>query len=171
MSKELAPLTASRNQTLARPTVYKDTEDSTVDGWLLLMRHFLERVHVKSTEIYKPWPIFDHLEGEARKYIINKSEPGQNEPEKVFFTLLASRFGIVGNKIQVSQMFMSGVQQEKEDWMQYLDALEGLRTQGFPDEPITTKNYEILQRFTVAIVFKTLYYGKSLLWCAWPKST
>ena len=32
--------------------------------------------------------------------------------------------------------------------MQYLDALEGLRTQGFPDESITTKRYEVLQRFT-----------------------
>ena len=31
--------------------------------------------------------------------------------------------------------------------MQYLDALEGLRSQGFPQEPITTKRYEILQRF------------------------
>ena len=31
--------------------------------------------------------------------------------------------------------------------MQYLDALEGLRSQGFPQESITTKRYEILQRF------------------------
>ena len=43
---------------------------------------------------------------------------------------------------------MSRVQQDKEDWMQYLDALEGLRTQGFPDELITVRRYEILQRFT-----------------------
>ena len=35
--------------------------------------------------------------------------------------------------------------------MQYLDALEGLRTRGFPDEPITTKRYEILQRFTEGV--------------------
>ena len=31
--------------------------------------------------------------------------------------------------------------------MQYLDALEGLRSQGFPQESITTKRYKILQRF------------------------
>ena len=31
--------------------------------------------------------------------------------------------------------------------MQYLDALESLRSQGFPDEPITTRRYEILHRF------------------------
>ena len=40
--------------------------------------------------------------------------------------------------MQVRQTFMSRTQQEKEDWMQYLDALEGRRTQGFPDEPIAT---------------------------------
>ena len=28
--------------------------------------------------------------------------------------------------------------------MQYLDAFEGLRSQGFPDEPLTTRRYEIL---------------------------
>ena len=31
--------------------------------------------------------------------------------------------------------------------MQYLDALKGLRSQGFPEEPVTTKRNEILQRF------------------------
>ena len=49
--------------------------------------------------------------------------------------------------MQVRQAFQSRVQQEKEDWMQYLDALESLRSQGFPQETITTKRYEILQRF------------------------
>ena len=29
--------------------------------------------------------------------------------------------------------------------MQYLDALEGLRGQGSPDEPFTTRRYEILR--------------------------
>ena len=49
--------------------------------------------------------------------------------------------------MQVRQTFQSRIQQEKEDWMQYLDALEGLRSQGFPQKSITTKRYEILQRF------------------------
>ena len=31
--------------------------------------------------------------------------------------------------------------------MQCLDALESLRSQGFPDEPLTTRGYEILHRF------------------------
>ena len=137
MSKELAPLIANRDQTRVRPTVYKGTKDGTVDGWLPVMKRFLERVHAKSPKIDKAWAIIDHLEGEARNYIINKSEPERDEPDKVF-SLLASRFGTGGNRMHVRQTFMSRVQQEKEDWMQFLDALEGLRTQGFPDEPITT---------------------------------
>ena len=49
--------------------------------------------------------------------------------------------------MQVRQAFLTRAQQEKGDWMQYLDALEGLRSQRFPQEPIKTKRYEILQRF------------------------
>ena len=128
MSKELAPLIANRDQTRVRPTVYKGTKDGTVDGWLPVMKRFLERVHAKSPKIDKAWAIIDHLEGEARNYIINKSEPERDEPDKVF-SLLASRFGTGGNRMHVRQTFMSRVQQEKEDWMQFLDALEGLRTQ------------------------------------------
>ena len=49
--------------------------------------------------------------------------------------------------MQVRQAFATRQQSDREDWMQYLDALEGLRSQGFPGESVTTKRYEILQRF------------------------
>ena len=32
----------------------------------------------------KAWAIIDHLEGKARNYIINKSEPERNDPGKIF---------------------------------------------------------------------------------------
>ena len=67
-------------------------------------------------------------------------------PEKVF-ELPASRFGTGGNRMQVRQAFTTRQQSDREDRMQYLDELEGLRSQGFPEEPVTTKRYEILQRF------------------------
>ena len=105
------------------------------------MPRFLEQVHAKSTNIDKAWAIIEHLENEARNYIINKFEP-----ERVF-TLPVSRFGTGGNRMQVRQTFMFRTQQDKEYWVQYMDALESLRTQGFPDEPIATSRYEILQRF------------------------
>ena len=146
MPKELAPLIANRDQTRVRLTIRKGTKYGTVDGWLPLMKRFLERVHTKSNKIDKAWAIIDHLEEEARNYIINKSEPERDEPDKVF-ALLASRFGTGGNRMHVRQTLMARIQQEIEDWMQFLDVLEGLRTQGFPDEPNARRRYEILQRF------------------------
>ena len=129
------------------------------------MKLSLERVHTTSTETDKAWAIIDHLEGEAKNYIINKSEPERDHPEKVF-TLLASRFGTGGNRMHVRETYMSRVQQEKEDWMQNLDALEGLRTQRFPDEPITTKRYEILQRITDGVRDPTLRQELAVVYAA-----
>ena len=53
--------------------------------------------------------------------------------------------------MQVRQAFITRQQSDREDWMQYLDALEGLRSQGFPEEPVSTKRFEILQRFIEGI--------------------
>ena len=149
MFMELASLIAPRHQARVRHTVYKGSKSCTVDGWLLLMNRLLERVHENFTKLDKAWTIINHLEGEARNYLINKSEPERDNPDKEC-TLLASRFGTKGIRMQVRQTFMARIQHEKEDWKQYLDALEGLRTQGFPEAPITTRHNEIIQLFTDA---------------------
>ena len=146
MSKELAPLLAGRDLAQTRPNVYRGSKDGSIDGWILIMQRYLKRTQTKVSAEDQAWSIIGHLEGEARNYIINKAESERDAPEKVF-ELLSSRFGAGGNRMQVRQAFQSRIQQEKEDWMQYLDALEGLRSQGFPQEGITTKRYEILQRF------------------------
>ena len=145
MSKELAPLLAGRDLAQTRPNVYRGSKDGSIDGWILIMQRYLKRIQTKVSAEDRALSIIGHLEGEARNYIINKAESERDTPEKVF-ELLSSRFGAGGNRMQVRQSFQSRVQQEK-DWMQYLDALEGLRSQGFPQETITTKRYEILQRF------------------------
>ena len=146
MSKELSPLLAGRDLAQTRPNVYRGSKDGSIDGWILIMQRYLERIQTKVSAEDRAWSIIGHLEGEARNYIINKAESERDTPEKVF-ELLSSRFGAGGNRMQVRQAFQSRVQLQKEDWMQYLDALEGLRSQGFPQETITTKRYEILQRF------------------------
>ena len=146
MSKELAPLLAGRDLVQTRPNVYRGSKDGSIDGWILVMQRYLKRIQTKVSAEDRAWSIISHLEGEARNYIINKAESERDTPERVF-ELLSNRFGAGGNRMQVRQTFQSRVQQEKEDWMQYLDALEGLRSQGFPQESITTKRYEILQRF------------------------
>ena len=62
--------------------------------------------------------------------------------------MLVSRFG--------TGAFATRQQFEKEDWMQYLHALEGLRSQGFPNAPVATQRYEILQRFFEGVCDATL---------------
>ena len=91
---------------------------------------FEKKTQTKVSAVDRAWSIIGHPEGEARNYIINKAEFERDTPEKVF-ELLSSRFGAGGNRMQVRQAFQSRVQQEKEDWMQYLDALEGLRSRDF----------------------------------------
>ena len=146
MSKELAPLIANRYQTAVRPTAYRGSKDGTIDEWLLVMKRYLERVSVTSSPVDKAWAIIDHLGDEARSYIINKPESERDSHETVS-TLLSSRFGTGSSRWPVRKAFRLRSQLEKEDLMHYLDALEGLRSQGFPDEPLTTRRYEILHRF------------------------
>ena len=138
MSKELAPLLAGRDPSQARPSVYRGSKESSIDGWVLVMHRYLQRTQAKATPDDNAWSIISHLEGEDRNYIINKAESERDTPEKVF-ELLASRFGSGGNRMQVRQAFATRQQFDRKDWMQYSDALEGLRSQGFPDEPVTTR--------------------------------
>ena len=157
MSKELAPQRAGRDPTQARPSGYRGSKEGSIDGWILVMRRYLQRTHAKATPDERAWSIVGHLEGEAGNYIINKAESERDTPEKVF-ELLASRFGTGGNRRQLRQAFATRQQSDREDWMQDLDALKGLRSQGFPDEPVTTKRYEILQRFIEGVLGRELSF-------------
>ena len=114
MSKELAPLLAGRDQMQAKPIVYRGSKEGSIDGWILVMRPYLQRTQAKAIP-----------------------DDERDTPEKVF-ELLASRFGTGGNRMPVRQAFTTRQQSDRKDWMQYLDALEGLRSQGFPEEPVTT---------------------------------
>ena len=135
---------SGRDLAQTRPSVYRGSEDGSIDGWILVMRRYVKRSKTSLDD--QAWSIIGHLEGEARNYIINKAESERNTPENVI-ELLSSRFGTGCNRMQVRQAFLSRAQHKKEDWMQYLDVLEGLRSQGFPQESTTTKRNEILQRF------------------------
>ena len=66
MSKELDPLLAGRDQTQARPSVYRGSKEGSIDGWILVMRRYLQRTQAKATADDKTWSIIGHLEGEAR---------------------------------------------------------------------------------------------------------
>ena len=145
MSKGLEPLLAAK-EAKNTPTKYRGTRDGIIDGWLMLMKRYLEKAHSKDTSLDRAWTIVEFLENEAQDYIMNKSEAERDTDEKVF-ALLGRRFGTGSSKFQIQQQFRTRNQSDNEDYMQYLDALEGLRSQGFPNEDVTVRRYEIMQRF------------------------
>ena len=145
MSKGLEPLLAAK-EAKNIPTKYRGTRDGIIDGWLMLMKRYLEKAHAKDTPLDRAWTIVEFLENEAQDYIMNKSEAERDTDEKVF-ALLARRFGTGSSKFQIQQQFRTRNQSDNEDYMQYLDALEGLRSRGFPNEDVTVRRYEIMQRF------------------------
>ena len=80
MSKELALLLAGRDLAQARPSVYRGSNDGSIDGWILMMRRYLKPIQSKAPL----WSIIGHLEEEARNYVIDKAESERDDPEKVF---------------------------------------------------------------------------------------
>ena len=112
----------------------------------MLMKRHLEKAHVRAAPLDKSWTIIEYLEHEARDYITNKSEAERDTDDKVF-ALLARRFGTGSSKIHIQQQFRTRNQNSEKNYMQYLDVLEGLRSQGNRNEEVTVRRYEIMQRF------------------------
>ena len=105
MSKGLEPLLAAK-ETKNKPTKDRSTLDWIIDGWLMLMKRFLEKAHANDTLIDRAWTVVEFLENEARDYNTNKSEAEQDKDEKLF-ALLARRFDTGSNKIQIQQAAVS----------------------------------------------------------------
>ena len=61
---------------------------------------------------------------------MNKSEAERDTDEKVF-ALLARRFGTGSSKIRIQQLFLTRHQSNDEDYLQYLDPLEGFSAKVF----------------------------------------
>ena len=78
--------------------------------------------------------------------------------------MLARRFGTGSNKVQIQQQFRTRNQSNDEDYMRDLDALEGLRSQGFTIEEVTVRRYEIMQRFIEEIRSFSLKQNLALMY-------
>ena len=144
-SKGLEPPLAAK-ESKNKPAKYRGTKVGNTDGWMMLMKRHLEKAHARATPLDKASTIIEYLEHEARDYITNKSEAEKDTDEKVF-ALLARRFGTGSSKIHIQQQFRTRNQNSEKDYMQYLDALEGLRSQGYLNEEVTVRRYEMTQRF------------------------
>ena len=143
MSKGLEPLPAAKESN-NKPTKYRGTKDGNADGWMMLMKRHLEKAHAEATPLDKAWAIIKYLEHEARDYITNKSE-AERDTDEMVFALLARQFGTGSSKIHIQQQFRTRNQNNEEDYMQYLDTFEGLRNQGYLNEEVTVRRYEIMK--------------------------
>ena len=110
------------------------------------MKRYLEKTDAKDTPLDRAWTVMVFLANETRDYITNKYEAERDTDKKVF-ALLARQFETGSNKIQIQPQFRTRNQSNDEDHMQYLDVLEGLRSQGIPNAEVAVKRYEIMQRF------------------------
>ena len=54
-------------------SVYRGSKEGSIDGWILVMRRYLQRTQAKATLDDKAWRIIVHLEGGTCNYIINKA--------------------------------------------------------------------------------------------------
>ena len=117
---------------------------------MMLMKRYLEKARAKDTPLDKTWTIVGILKSKARDCLMNKSEAERDTDEKVF-ALLALPFGTGSSKIHIQQEFRSRNQTSDEDYMQYLDALVGLRSQGFPTEEVAVRRFGIMQKFIESV--------------------
>ena len=135
----------------SKPGSYKNpAKDGSIDNWVVLMRRYLDSRKAPMSPKDKAWMILENLEGDARNYIMNKAASELDDPERVF-NCLTRRFGSGAGKPQIRMTFANRTQGEDEDMMTFLDALESLRTKGFPDEDLVTRRYEIMQKFIAGV--------------------
>ena len=145
MSKCLEPLLTAK-ETKNKPTKYHGRRDGIFYGWLMLRKRYLEKEHAKDPPLDRAWTVFEFVKDEARVYITSKSQAERDTDEKVF-ALLARRFGTGPSNTHEQQQFRRRNQTSDEDFMQYLNAFGGLLSQGFPNEEVAVRRYEILQKF------------------------
>ena len=90
------------------------------------------------------------MTGEAREFLMNKSQEERKKLSRVF-KLLSGRFGSAQNQRQARMEFNSRYQKSKESVDRFIDALEALHARAFPNEDKETRNGEILQRFVAGV--------------------
>ena len=62
-------------------------------------------------------------------------------------SLLSRRFRAGIGKAQLRNSLMTREQRRNENLMQFLDALENLRSEGYPEDTAVSRRYEFIQRF------------------------
>ena len=108
--------------------------------------------------------IKDHLIGEAREFLMNKSQEERKRLLRVF-KLLSGRFRSAQNQRQARREFNSRYQNSDESMDRFIDALEALRVRAFPNEDKETRNGEILQRFVAGVRDRSIHTTLITTYC------
>ena len=168
ISENLAPLLAVKSSKNL-PDKYKGEQDGSIDNWITIMKRYLEKTCAQSSELDRAWTVIEFLEQEARAFIINKHDSERDTGQKVL-DILARRFGPGPSRYHIQQQFYARNREPNEDHMLYLDALEQLRNQAYPNESIEMRRLEILQRFKVGVrderlhKFVSCHYASKHTW-------
>ena len=146
MSKELAPLLAGRDLAQARPNVYRGSKDGSIDGWILIMQRYLKRTQTKVSAEDQAWSIIGTtLKVKLAITSSIKQSPNAMPLRKCLSCYLAA-LALEEIACKCHKLSKAAFNMRRRTGCSFW-TLEGLRSQGFPQEAITTKRYEILQRF------------------------
>ncbi len=133
----------------AKPHKYGgEATDSAVDAWVSLIRMYLE--DHKGNENAKVLTLLMFLHRHAQAWIMQKTPVERDTCEKVF-ALLLKRFGIGASPSDARLRFDERKQQPNEKLDTFLDELEALRITAAPEEPLKTRNLEIMRKFMTGL--------------------
>ncbi len=147
---------SSENGSLkAKPHEYGgEATDGAVHAWISLMKMYLE--DYKGNENAKVLTLLTFLHRHAQAWIMQKTETERDTCDKVF-VLFSKRFGIGASPSDARLRFDEGKQQPNEKLDTFLDDLEALRIRAAPQEPLKTRNLEIMRKFMTGLLDHELH--------------
>ncbi len=139
----------------AKPHKYGgEATDGAVDAWISLMKMYLE--DHKGNENAKILTLLTLLHRYAQAWIMQETETERDTCDKVF-VLLSKRFGIGASPSDARLRFDERKQQPNEKLDTFLDDLEALRIRAAPEEPLKTRNLEIMRKFMTGLLDHELH--------------
>ena len=118
------------------------------------MRMYLE--DQKGNENAKVLTLLTFLHKHAQAWIMQKTPAERYTCEKVF-ALLLKRFGIGASPSDASLRFDERKQPPNEKLDTFLDELEALRIRAAPEEPLKTRDLEIMRKFMTGLLDPELH--------------
>ena len=146
-----------------RPVPHSGMADGMVDPWIKLMNTYLRDACID--DIFKAGIILNHLTKEGKSYMGAKPDDQKATPEQVY-DLLRRRFGEVSHDA-ARLTFETRVQAPDEEEGAYLDVVEALRSQAYPEGSSKDREKTIVRKFISGVRdadLKRLLLSLSMTW-------